>query len=211
MTYTARHVSRTATNPNLLFDRLHCLLRQLFTLVEFHEQHNAFVFLIFSHLTNYEAVHYPLNVVMTRSGGWAREARVEDIVDLGGPEPNATRVPKSSKDQNPAISTFIRGGKEAMTSNGEFGDRRESKIVNSQYPITPAEHHKASSIAHSRFGYQYVISMVFWKEPQITRIIRMGQWERSQRKSRIRAQTTNSRTKTIGNGSGDDCDTQACQ
>lgn len=65
VTYTARHVSRTATDPNLLFDRLYRLFRKFFTLVKFHEQHHAFVFLIFRHLTDYEAVRYPLNVVIT--------------------------------------------------------------------------------------------------------------------------------------------------
>ena len=62
-TYTARHVSRTTPSTNLLFDRVYGLWRQFLTLLEFHEQHHAFVLLIFRHLTNYEAVHYPLNVV----------------------------------------------------------------------------------------------------------------------------------------------------
>lgn len=97
MTYTVRHVPRTALNTNLLFDRLDRLLRQIFTRVEFHEQHDPFVLLIFRHLANYEAVRDPLNVGIFRDGGRPGKARVEDIVYLGGPEPDATRIPKSRK------------------------------------------------------------------------------------------------------------------
>jgi hypothetical protein len=97
VTYTGRHVPRAATNTNLLFDRLYRLLRQLFTRVEFHEQHHALVLLIFRHLANYEAVRYPLNVVIFRDDGWPGKACVEDIIYLGGPEPDATRIPKSRK------------------------------------------------------------------------------------------------------------------
>ena len=104
MTYTARHVSRTATNPNLLFDCLHRLLRQLFTLVEFHEQHHTFVFLVFSHLTNYEAVNYPLNAVTIGSRDWPGKARVKHIVDFGGSKPDATRIPKSKDRQSVQLS-----------------------------------------------------------------------------------------------------------
>ena len=106
MTYTARHVSRTAPNPNFLLDRYHRLLGQIFTLVEFHEQHHAFVLLIFCHLTNYQAVHNPLNAVIVRNGDWPGKARVKNIVDLGGPEPHATRVPMQMRDERSAISTF---------------------------------------------------------------------------------------------------------
>ena len=108
MTYTARHVSRATPNPNLFVDRLYRFFRQFFTLVEFHKQHHAFVLLIFCHLTNYEAVHNPLYAVIVRNGGRAGKARVEDIVDLGGPEPYATRIPKRKRDEGSAISTFAR-------------------------------------------------------------------------------------------------------
>ena len=147
MTYTARHVSRTATDPNLLFDRSYRLLRQPLTLVKFHKQHHAFVFLIFCHLTNYEAVRYPLNLVTTRSGSWFGKARVQDIVYLGGPKPNATRVPKLSEDEGSTVSIPIRR-KETIASNKKFEDRRDPRIGNLQYPITPAKHHKTSPIAH---------------------------------------------------------------
>jgi hypothetical protein len=102
VTYTARHVPRAAASTNLLLDRLHRLLRQLLTVVEFHEQHHAFVFPVFRHLTNYEAVRYPLGGMALRSGVWSGKACIKDIVDLGGPEPDATRVPtlgKKNKDR----------------------------------------------------------------------------------------------------------------
>jgi len=142
-------VSRAAVSPNLLFDRLDCLLRQFFTLVEFHEQHHAFVFLIFCHLTDYEAVRNPLNAVIVRNGGWPGKARVKDIVDLGGPEPDATRIPKESKDEGSAISTLRQQKKRQgfLTENS----RIDSRIGYSQYPVTPAKHHKTSPVVHPRF------------------------------------------------------------
>ena len=132
MTYSARHVSRTATNPNLFFDRSHRLLRQLFTLVEFHEQQHTFVFLIFCHLTNYEAVHYPLNGVTIGSGGWSGKARVKDIVDLGRSKPDATRVPKSSRDEGSAVSIISTGRKKKR----QWLRMKNSGIVGTQESVT---------------------------------------------------------------------------
>jgi hypothetical protein len=75
------------------------LWRQFLILTKFHEQHHAFVCIIFRHLTNYKAVHHPLNVVALWWGIWAGKACVNDIVNLGGPKPDATRIPT----QGPAI------------------------------------------------------------------------------------------------------------
>ena len=149
VTYTARHMSRTATDPNLLFDRLHRPLRQLFTMVEFHEQDHAFVFLIFRHLTDHEAVRYPLSVAKIRTGGWSGKASVKDIINLCGSEPDATRVPRSSKREGSTISTFPRRKRHWLLAENPRIDVRIGN--NSQYPVAPPEHHKTSPVTHPRF------------------------------------------------------------
>ena len=129
VTHTRRHVSRTATNTNLLFDRLHRLLGQFFTLIEFHEQHHAFVFLIFRHLTNYEAVRYPLNVVMPRNRRWSGKACIEHIVDFCGPKPDATRVPELSKSGRSTISTQV-SEEQRRTKDSRIDGTQESVTYN---------------------------------------------------------------------------------